>query len=624
MATYEEMMMAASQRAAAAAAAASAARSEMLQAEIDALFSGGVDPTPQATPEELQGYERGVEAISEIPETEAARDVFLTPAKDPLEKPYDPLYFSTLQTFDEKMAYLKATNPDAYAELHDTGFGGQWDKDINGNTLPASTNYREVLENRLNNWDLATNAGARPDALTYDEFTEQQTADYLQPANLIDPLGGTEDVIDLGTSIVEGDIPGALEAGTDIAAPGLLPTVGFAEDVAAGVPVNEALADAGSDFVPGAQAYGEMLDQAGQQMGDIPDAIAGTQPPALPGSEGAAAGAGTPPPIWGPGAIGSLPEINRDDFVVQRIDQPWLSPELGGLGVDLRTRVDTFTPDVAPTVTEDQALIDAYAGSRGTQVSDIDRIRDAAAQQEAMAAYMASQRGMYQDAAMGRVPSVAELQMNAGLQQALRSQLAAARTQRNAGAFYTAGQVGDQLQAQTIQQQAILRAQEQEAARKAYADYMAQEAQALGMATEGRTSVATQQGALTQQDITRMAQGIDVSKANVDAEIRTRAGNNEMLINYYNQMIEAEKARLDALKSAAAENATVAAGSQEFAKTKAQADTTKYSTDVQAGSSKYSTDVTKQIEDEKAKVLRDAAEMGALGTLGAGVGSALG
>lgn len=106
-----------------------------------------------------------------------------------------------------------------------------------------------------------------------------------------------------------------------------------------------------------------------------------------------------------------------------------------------------------------------------------------------------------QTQAAGQGPSIAESQLKAAMERNLQQQLAAAKSQRGVNpaiAQRNLMRTGSQLQAQTAEQGAIARMQEQQAARQALANQINQEQQyQLGLYGQGTTAGA-QLGALEQ------------------------------------------------------------------------------------------------------------------------------
>lgn len=190
-----------------------------------------------------------------------------------------------------------------------------------------------------------------------------------------------------------------------------------------------------------------------------------------------------------------------------------------------------YVPGQVVVGTQDQGRMDV-AGARMSRAqfnaaNMRENAGDVARQQRAL--------GLAEDAAMGRAPSVAEIQGQQQLQQALQSQLAMAARARGGNmslALRSAGQSAAQMQGQAAQSAAMLRAQEMATARDQFArgsqgarDTSAQ----FDLARQGLTQQGARDMAATASDRTKMGltaqttnQQFGLSAAQLAAEEKAR------------------------------------------------------------------------------------------------------
>jgi len=348
----------------------------------------------------------------------------------------------------------------------------------------------------------------------------------------------------------------------------------------------------------------DFVDPGDIGLGDAVVGGLGGNPEGLPTvDELAGAVAGSTP--GGGVPVATAPSaISRGDFEMARIDQPWVSPELQRLLASSSERAATYQGDAAPTITEGTPeQIARYNQAIDAQAGLVGDIRGAAGLQRALANEMAGTRNIYLDAAMGRAPSVAELQMQEGLTQAQKQALALARTARDPGAFYRAQRTQGNLANQAVNQTAMLRAKEQADARTGLTGYLGAESAARAATTQGAGTAAAAQQQITADQIARLAQQQGISVEQAKTQLQNQQQNNAMSINLANTANAAANTELQAKAGAAAENRAAGELGAQYAKTRAEAETSKYGTDVGA-------QTQLQIEEERSKRAKEAALLG--------------
>jgi hypothetical protein len=165
----------------------------------------------------------------------------------------------------------------------------------------------------------------------------------------------------------------------------------------------------------------------------------------------------------------------------------------------------------------------------------------ARAQQQAAMGQMGQTRGMMEQAALGQAPSLAEAQMQGGIDRGIQAQMAMANSARGgaaarAGAMRQAQMQGADIQAGVANQAAQLRAQEMATARGQLLGADQAQQQALGAIR------ASDQGQAT---------------TNLQAQMQNRAQNDQMMANLYgmgNQAAMTEMQARQALAGTQAQN----------------------------------------------------------------------
>ena len=377
-----------------------------------------------------------------------------------------------------------------------------------------------------------------------------------------------------------------------------------------GAAENALLGPGAEKLIKGAAGSGGLLGNPDTPSGGLLSTTSDSKPSLPTGDGGVTTPGGGGGSQGGGGGGGPFTPLNREDFTLQKQTQPWVSPEADALRTYIAEQVQNYPPGEAPVMsTGTPEAIAAYQESLKQQQWLSNAVGQGAVSQSVFADSLGADRGMYRDAALGRVPSVAELQGQQQLGLALRNQLALARTARNPGGAYTAALAGDELQSAAIRDSQLLRAREIADAKAAYNQFLGTTTTALGEATRGAATAATAQSQITQVDVDRLAQEIGVSREQASMILRQRELDATTKQNLINSGINAEGVRTTAMGQGLQENMAALTGTTNYGKTLAEQELGKYTVDVNSQTSKDLAQGNREAQ-EKAAIVGGITEMG--------------
>ena len=321
--------------------------------------------------------------------------------------------------------------------------------------------------------------------------------------------------------------------------------------------------------------------------------------------------------------------LNRSDFEVQGITDPWLLPGINETAGQLYQEGLDFAPREAPEIIggtpEDIAAYERAIKTQRNLAGNVGANTNVQAQN--LKDIMAG-RGLYEAAARGEAPSAAEIQMQMGLTQAQKQALSMAATSRDPGGWYRAQRAMGNLQNSAITETAKLRAEEMAQARAALSQYYGTLGQAGYQVTAGAAAGAAAASDVTQQTLARLAQEQNISIEQARDILLSRQTDDTARTNIINSATNLINARTQALQGQSAENQAIAAGKQAYATAQSGQQVTMRGQDIGAQSAenvaRIGTTSDENIEASRAKTARNAGYLGAGATVVAGGLTALG